>query len=67
MNRDELNRFGWQFDHLHIEILKVKPQKLQPTPLHPDRYYSSYSLICYTPDDLEKYFYDPLKFFENLF
>lgn len=63
MNREELNRYGWQFDHLHFEMLKIQPQKLQPTPRHPDRYYGSYSLICYTPDDLERFYYDPEIFF----
>jgi len=63
MNRDELNRYGWQFDHLHFEVLKTKPIKLATDPNRPERHYKSYSLLCYTRDDLNKYFYNPIEFF----
>ncbi|MGZ4034391.1 MAG: M23 family metallopeptidase [Bacteroidia bacterium] len=62
MDKSELNHYGWQFDHFHLEILKVKPMRLLPDKLHPDRFYSSYSLICFKKEDLEKYYYDPLNF-----
>lgn len=62
MSREELNRYGWQFDHFHLEVLKVKPMPIKPDSKNPERYYNSYSLICYVPEDLEKYYYDPLKF-----
>jgi murein DD-endopeptidase MepM/ murein hydrolase activator NlpD len=62
MDKTELNHYGWQFDHFHLEILKVKPMRLLPDKLHPDRFYNSYSLICFKKEDLEKYYYDPLNF-----
>jgi hypothetical protein len=65
MSRDELNQFGWQFDHFHLEILKMPPMKLQPEVLQPERLFNSYSLVCYTPQDLEKYYYDPLEFLKS--
>lgn len=65
MNKDELNRFGWQFDHFHLEIIKVKPQPKQPDREHPERFYSSYTLTCYTVNDLQKYYFDPLEFIKN--
>ena len=67
MNREELNKYGWQFDHFHFEIIKVKPQPLSSGPLHPERFYKSFTLECFSEQDLEKYFFDPLEFFrENL-
>lgn len=30
MNRRELNRYGWQFDHLHLEMMRTPP----PSPAH---------------------------------
>jgi hypothetical protein len=65
MNRDELNRYGWQFDHFHLEIIKVKPQKVNPSKETPERYYDSYTLVCYTIADLHKYYYDPISFFKS--
>ena len=62
MNIDELNKYGWQFDHFHFEILKVPPFKLKTNNLNPDRHFSSYTLLCYTMKDLNKYFYNPLEF-----
>jgi len=67
MNRMELDEYGWQFDHLHCEILKVKPMKLRGDAKNIDRRYNSYSLVCYTKDELRKYFYNPILFFENQF
>ncbi|MFL5763433.1 MAG: M23 family metallopeptidase [Bacteroidia bacterium] len=65
MNNKELNRYGWQFDHFHLEILKIKPLSVKPDKLHPDRYYGSYTLICYEQGDLEKYYYEPLGFLKD--
>lgn len=62
MNKDELNRYGWQFNHFHLEILKIKPIPLEPDAKHPDRFYGSYSLVCYTSQDLKKYYYNPFEF-----
>ncbi|PKH52241.1 hypothetical protein CXF68_16760 [Tenacibaculum sp. Bg11-29] len=65
MNRNELNKYGWQFDHFHFEILKVQPIKLKQNNLNPERLFSSYTLVAYTKEDLNKYFYDPLDFLEK--
>jgi hypothetical protein len=65
MNKDELNRYGWQFDHFHLEILKVQPLRMTPTAKTPDRFFNAYTLVCYTPDDLRKYYLDPLMFFST--
>ncbi len=65
MNRDELSRYGWQFDHFHFEVIKVQPLKIQPTAKNPERCYHSYTLICYSRDDLNKYYIDPVKFLES--
>ncbi len=62
MNRNELNQYGWQFDHVHFEVLKVRPATLKPDEKNPERCYSSYSLVCYTKEGLIKYFYNPAKF-----
>jgi murein DD-endopeptidase MepM/ murein hydrolase activator NlpD len=67
MNRTELNRYGWQFDHFHLEILKIQPIRLKVDPLNPDRKFSSYTLVCYTKEELNKYFYNPLDFMQNKF
>jgi len=62
-NREELQKYGWQFDHFHFEILKVHPFPLGHDGKNPDRYYSSYTLQCHTVAGLNMYFYDPLEFF----
>jgi murein DD-endopeptidase MepM/ murein hydrolase activator NlpD len=67
MNRDELNRYGWQFDHFHFEVLKERPIELKRDSSKPERHFASYSLICFKEDDLNKYFYNPLVFLEEQF
>jgi hypothetical protein len=64
MNRKELDRYGWQFDHVHFEVLKVRPRAFNPTEKTPLRFFSTYSLECYTESDLEYYYYDPIAFLE---
>jgi murein DD-endopeptidase MepM/ murein hydrolase activator NlpD len=66
MNKTELNKYGWQFDHFHLEILKMQPISLKRDPLNPDRKFSSYTLVCYTKEELNKYFYNPIEFFKAL-
>ncbi|HEY0031576.1 MAG TPA: M23 family metallopeptidase [Bacteroidia bacterium] len=65
MNKNELDRFGWQFDHFHFEILKVKPLSIKPDKLHPERQFNSYTLCCYNSEDLQKYYYEPLRFMKE--
>lgn len=65
MNKAELNKYGWQFDHFHLEILKIRPIEIKPDKKNPDRKFSSYTLMCYTKDELNKYFYNPLEFLND--
>lgn len=65
MNKEELNKNGWQFDHFHLEILKVKPIPLKPIKNFPERFFKSYSLVCYNIDDLNRYYFNPLIFFKT--
>jgi len=68
MNKAELNKHGWQFDHFHLEILKIKPTSIKPSKLHPERFFNAYSLICYTSAALENHYYNPISFLkENLY
>ena len=64
-NKAELTKYGWQFDHVHLEVLKVKPIPLKPEARNPERHYTSYSLVCHTTEELQKYFVDPMEFFES--
>jgi len=65
MDKNELNKYGWQFDHFHFEILKIQPIRLKQNNSKHERLFASYSLACYTKVDLDKYFYDPLIFLEK--
>ena len=65
MNLEELNKYGWQFDHFHFEVLREKPLRLQPDPAKPERFFASYTLVCHTSDELKKYFLNPYEFFQQ--
>jgi murein DD-endopeptidase MepM/ murein hydrolase activator NlpD len=65
MNRNELDKYGWQFDHFHLEVMKVKPQQIKPTLKHPERFFNAYSLVCFTSNDLNRYYFDPLDFLKE--
>jgi hypothetical protein len=65
MNKQELNKYGWQFDHFHLEVLKVKPLRLTPSKAHPERFYNAFSLICHTKEELLAYYWDPIRFIEG--
>jgi murein DD-endopeptidase MepM/ murein hydrolase activator NlpD len=62
MNKSELNNFGRQFNHLHLEILKHPPRLLEPTAQTPYRRYGTYSLECHTETELDRYYYNPIEF-----
>ncbi len=64
MNRKELDEYGWQFDHLHFEILKIKPRPLIPDERKPFCYFGTYCLECYNARDLQEKYIDPLAFFK---
>ncbi len=63
MTKKELNKYGWQFDHLHFEVMKHRPRPLQPTKKTPMRLFKVYNLECYKKADLEKYYHAPQEFF----
>jgi murein DD-endopeptidase MepM/ murein hydrolase activator NlpD len=65
MNKKELNKFGWQFDHFHFEILKIAPKKVIYNPLLPGRFYATYNMECFTPEILNRYYYDPIVILRN--
>ncbi len=65
MNTEELNLHGWQFDHLHFEILKRRPHPIPATRHTPQRRFKSYNLDCYTRENLKRYYHDPREFFER--
>jgi len=64
MTQKELNQFGWQFDHVHLEILKIKPIRIKPEVGYPQRLFNSYNLVCFTKKELENYYYNPFNFFK---
>lgn len=63
MNKDELDLHGWQFDHVHFEIMKAKPPTRKPDEKKPFCYFGTYCLVCYTWNDLENRYYNPMVFF----
>jgi len=65
MNREELNRWGWQFNHFHFEILKKAPEAQESDPDHPERIFKSKTLTVYNQKDLQKHFYNPIEFFNR--
>ena len=65
MTKKELNSFGWQFDHLHFEILKRKPVPLKQNIKTPHRFYRAYTLECFTDSDLDKNYFYPPEFFRT--
>jgi len=57
----ELDSLGWQFDHLHFEVMKRKPYSLKPSPQTPQRLCGTYSLECFTLEKLHETYYNPLE------
>jgi hypothetical protein len=65
MNRDELDKYGWQFDHVHFEVMRVRPKPLRPDKSKPSLCYGTYCLVCYTQQDLDERYYHPLDFLKQ--
>jgi murein DD-endopeptidase MepM/ murein hydrolase activator NlpD len=65
MTRNELNKYGWQFDHIHFEVMRVKPIPRQPDKTKPSLYYGTYGLVCYTQTDLDERYYHPLDYLKQ--
>lgn len=63
MTADELNRYGWQFDHVHLEILKIPPPARPPEKAQPFLLYGTFALDCHNQWELEERYYSPLEFF----
>ncbi len=62
MTRAELNQYGWQFDHLHFEVMKAEPVRRQPERGKPFFYYGTYCLECHTLKDLDDKYHHPLDY-----
>lgn len=62
MSRRELDRHGWQFDHLHLELLRVPPPPRRPDPRLPYCKLMTYGLSCYSREELETRYLDPVEF-----
>ena len=60
LNRSELNYFGWKYNHLHLEIMKKPPLAVQNP-------YQRRSFNCLSPEQVDKYFWDPVKFLQSRF
>ena len=63
--KDELNRYGWQFDHVHFEILRSKPLKIRSTPQQPEYFFKTFDIICYTLAELHKRTVNPMDYFQK--
>ncbi|OGS36696.1 MAG: hypothetical protein A2293_11495 [Elusimicrobia bacterium RIFOXYB2_FULL_49_7] len=64
-NTNELNKYGWKFDHFHFEIMKARPVHIQHSDIHPDRFYATYALLCYDENSLRERYLNPLEFFNG--
>ena len=60
MNGPELDQFGWEYNHVHLEILKKLPAYVTD-------YNHRKTFTCYTEMEVDEYFYDPVKFLNNHF
>ena len=59
MDKQQLNNFGWEYNHLHFEILK-KPRTCEIGKI------LSYSTKCRTIKEVEKHFYNPISFLKSM-
>ncbi len=66
MSNAELDKYGWQFDHIHFEILKKRPLPIVPTKKHPQRLFTPFSLHCFNQEDLDRCYYNPTHFFDSV-
>ncbi len=65
MTRAELDRYGWQFDHLHFEVLRMRPHAMSPSQRLPMRLFRTYALECRDPAMLSRRCFDPQTFLEE--
>lgn len=62
--KNELNRYGWQFDHVHFEILRKKPLKIRSTLKQPEYYFKTFAINCFTINELHKRTINPMEYFK---
>lgn len=55
MNRQELRRYGEQYNHVHIEVMKKLPPIVNGQ-------YQWMTFHCYAPKQVQEYFYNPKTF-----
>lgn len=65
MTKAELDAYGWQFDHVHFEVMRSSPRPRNPDPARPSLFYSTYCLVCYNRTQLLHHYHDPLQFLSN--
>lgn len=66
MTKDELDKYGWQFDHVHFEVMKITPRKRTPDKKRPFLHFGTYCLVCYNEKDLQHYYNHPFTFFNAI-
>ncbi len=62
MDRRELDRYGWQFDHLHFEVMKSRPRPRPFDPRLPYCRYETFGLRCFDREEIERNYWHPLIF-----
>jgi murein DD-endopeptidase MepM/ murein hydrolase activator NlpD len=65
MNRDELQRYGWKFDHVHFEVMQSPPYPRAIDSRTPLRRFATHGLQCYTAQELSRYYADPEVFLKG--
>jgi len=65
MNRKELQKFGWQFDHVHFEVLKVEPRAFPKRASLPYCSLATYDLLCFDAKSLTTHYWNPADFFSG--
>jgi hypothetical protein len=61
-SKDELNRYGWQFNHFHFEILKLEPPKLKSADINSIRHYKTFGILCFSREELYMRQENPVEF-----
>jgi murein DD-endopeptidase MepM/ murein hydrolase activator NlpD len=64
-NKTELDKYGWQFDHLHFEILKKRPIRVKKNPKFPEYFYKTYAITCFTKAELKSRMINPIEYFKR--
>lgn len=65
LNQQELNSYGWHFDHVHFELMKKRPAKRDTLPGQQNLHYATFALTCYTQKSLNENYYNPILFFRG--